>query len=209
MSLPRTVGGYVPDQFVKDQDLEKHQCGICLLICKETVHLPCTHLFCRECIGRWVVTKHNTCPFCRAGLRGHLDITNVVPDPVQSLLVSCDNVDCKWTGALKDRNLHKQKECEKELHHVACPCCKFYGPPQDYRQHKCADLSGECLVCRNSLAKLCITCEAEMSYESAKTAVCHYAQQMCGHTFHNHCLARWARTRPSCPLCDQPLTRAV
>jgi hypothetical protein len=201
MSLPAIVGGYQLDQFV-EQDLLLFQCGICTLVCKETVSLPCNHGFCRECIGRWVVTNHDTCPYCRSVFNGHNDMKSVTLDPVLQLQVRCDNKGCTWIGKICDREHHKKQECLMEDRRIACPCCKFYGPVEEYRNHKCDELKGECIICTNLLAKLCITCEAEKDYTSEKQYVCNNTKQVCNHHFHDHCLARWARKRYSCPLCD-------
>ncbi|XP_058081404.1 uncharacterized protein LOC131229455 [Magnolia sinica] len=41
-------------------------CSICLeLLSEEVVHMPCSHLFHRSCIGRWLEIS-DLCPMCRA-----------------------------------------------------------------------------------------------------------------------------------------------
>lgn len=201
-ALPPTVGGYQIDQFVKKQDLELHQCGICLLVCKQSASLPCKHVFCRECVGRWVITNHTTCPNCRAEFRGHVDIHDVVPDPVQALTVVCEHADCKWSGLLSHRYSHIRTECEKEERKVACSLCKFYGSAEDLPLHKCVDLSGTCIICCNLFDKLCITCEAGCHPDAHKDIPCGHTKKVCGHTYHDHCLERWMRTHPYCPMCN-------
>jgi hypothetical protein len=222
MSLPPIVGGYSREVFTDHQDLESYQCGICSLICKDTVKLTgCGHSFCRECIGRWVVSGHNTCPYCRATFLGHADMKSVDLDPVLMLQVQCDNQGCDWIGALGNRGHHKREECAQEDRRIACPYCQFYGETKDYRVHECAELKEECVICRNLLEKLCITCEAETTPAASSRAmmgspssehehgltvsVCKHAKQACDHQYHDHCLTRWIRKRNSCPLCDLPV----
>jgi hypothetical protein len=83
--------------------------------------------------------------------------------------------------------------------------CKFYGPVEEYKKHKCAELEGECLICRNLLAKPCMCCEAAKDYASEKVHICNYTKQICTHQFHDHCLERWVKKINSCPLCDGPI----
>ena len=47
------------------------QCAICMDTYKtnrRVLRLPCGHLFCFECIGRWLTTQSATCPTCRLAL---------------------------------------------------------------------------------------------------------------------------------------------
>src|SRR5688572_25099829 len=104
MTLPQIIGGYEQTQFLDNQNLENFQCAICTLIRKETVSLPCNHYFCRECIGRWVITNHTTCPSCRLEFGGHKNMKTIQPDPSLSLEVKCDNKGCSWIGKLGNRN---------------------------------------------------------------------------------------------------------
>lgn len=43
------------------------ECVICMQKIKDKVITPCNHEYCRECILRWIVKKHN-CPLCRSFL---------------------------------------------------------------------------------------------------------------------------------------------
>lgn len=43
------------------------ECVICMQKIKDKVITPCNHQYCRECILRWIVVRHN-CPVCRTFL---------------------------------------------------------------------------------------------------------------------------------------------
>ena len=43
-------------------------CCICANVFEDPTESPCQHVFCRECISRWLQDK-NTCPTCRSPLR--------------------------------------------------------------------------------------------------------------------------------------------
>ena len=212
MALPKIVGGYDLAQFAENQDLEKYACAICTSVRKETTSLPCNHFFCRECIGRWVVTGHKSCPYCRANFNGHMDMKTTQPDSVQYLQTKCTNAGCMWTGALGKRNEHRKNSCEKEDRRIACASCKFYGETEAYTRHQCpeSELRRECLMCRNLLEKSCIMCTTEAEYNhQEQLIVCNHGKQACNHAFHDHCLSRWMRKHPSCPLCDGPLVNPL
>lgn len=46
---------------------EGRQCAICMGDFESAVQGACRHVFCRECIARWLA-DHNSCPLCRAPL---------------------------------------------------------------------------------------------------------------------------------------------
>ncbi len=189
------VGGYELSQFVDGQDDLLKECGICLKALKETTMLPCKHLFCKECIGRWIVSGKLSCPYCRQLFNGHSDFVTVTPDPIQELLVYCSFAECKWNGPLKKKNEHHR--LEHENNDIECQFCKFNGSLITYKTHLCKEYAGICAVCHNLLNKLCITCEVIHDQQD-----CNISYLVCNHQYHNHCLLRWMRTRMSCPLCD-------
>ena len=44
------------------------RCPICMEEVREHRILPCRHVFCKDCINRWLVSK-NSCPVCRLVIR--------------------------------------------------------------------------------------------------------------------------------------------
>tara|TARA_B110001469_G_C9440808_1_gene223299 strand:+ start:227 stop:649 length:423 start_codon:yes stop_codon:yes gene_type:complete len=41
-------------------------CSICFENMKDNIKLKCEHIYCSECIKKWLTERSNTCPTCRA-----------------------------------------------------------------------------------------------------------------------------------------------
>jgi|TARA_B110000285_G_C14855369_1_gene481975 antitoxin component HigA of HigAB toxin-antitoxin module len=41
-------------------------CSICFENMKDNIKLKCDHIYCSECIKKWLTERSNTCPTCRA-----------------------------------------------------------------------------------------------------------------------------------------------
>lgn len=60
-----------------------------------------------------------------------------------------------------------------------------------------------CAICRNHLMEPCIGCQPNsMNKNSDGTGEdeCITVWGACNHAFHMHCISRWLKTRPVCPL---------
>jgi RING-box protein 1 len=55
-----------------------------------------------------------------------------------------------------------------------------------------------CAICKNNVQDPCIECQALQ--DSNQPIDCHVAWGVCNHTFHYHCISKWLKTRPVCPL---------
>jgi RING-box protein 1 len=55
-----------------------------------------------------------------------------------------------------------------------------------------------CAICKNQVHDPCIECQSFQ--DSKKPPECNVAWGICKHTFHFHCITKWLKTRPVCPL---------
>eukprot|EP01004_Peranema_trichophorum_P001244 NODE_11466_length_451_cov_12.335366_g10811_i0.p1 GENE.NODE_11466_length_451_cov_12.335366_g10811_i0~~NODE_11466_length_451_cov_12.335366_g10811_i0.p1 ORF type:complete len:121 (+),score=24.91 NODE_11466_length_451_cov_12.335366_g10811_i0:32-364(+) len=54
-----------------------------------------------------------------------------------------------------------------------------------------------CAICRNQLMDPCIKCEAEQEHN---TQDCSVIWGECNHVFHLHCIYKFVKNRPICPM---------
>eukprot|EP01083_Nonionella_stella_P299022 1014713_1 len=55
-----------------------------------------------------------------------------------------------------------------------------------------------CNICKNKLHDLCIDCESNLY--STQNKQCTRAIGSCNHVYHCHCIARWLKTKNTCPM---------
>ncbi|XP_029637870.1 bromodomain-containing protein DDB_G0280777-like [Octopus sinensis] len=114
-------GGYPPDILLhkaSKEELEKLECGICFLICKNPCHCVNKHQFCRSCVTVWSGSgdseNHNKCPVCRVS--GYYLPSGAIADNLNNRQVRCLLRSCIWVGQLK--NIHNHRHVlNKKLHH--------------------------------------------------------------------------------------------
>lgn len=61
-----------------------------------------------------------------------------------------------------------------------------------------------CAICRNHLMEPCIECQPNSI--NNLTDDCIAAWGVCNHAFHLHCIQRWLKSRPVCPLDNKDWT---
>ena len=57
-----------------------------------------------------------------------------------------------------------------------------------------------CAICRNNISDLCIECQGQPGNAAGE---CNVAWGQCNHAFHHHCISRWLKNRPVCPIDDR------
>ena len=58
-----------------------------------------------------------------------------------------------------------------------------------------------CAICRCIINDIGIDCQANQASSTAEE--CSIAWGYCNHAFHFHCISKWLRKRPNCPLDNQ------
>ncbi|ODV68685.1 RING/U-box [Hyphopichia burtonii NRRL Y-1933] len=61
-----------------------------------------------------------------------------------------------------------------------------------------------CAICRNHLMEPCIECQPNTLNNSRQECIA--AWGVCNHAFHMHCIQRWLKSRPVCPLDNKDWT---
>lgn len=62
-----------------EEELAKRECNICIETYMEgdsVIELPCTHMFHKQCIQKWLCTEKINCPVCRRDMRDFVTTTN-------------------------------------------------------------------------------------------------------------------------------------
>ncbi|EJW01519.1 hypothetical protein EDEG_00433 [Edhazardia aedis USNM 41457] len=55
-----------------------------------------------------------------------------------------------------------------------------------------------CAICRNLIMDTCVDCQH--GDNDADLGECTVAWGQCDHAFHSHCIGRWLKAKPVCPL---------
>ena len=100
--------GFEIDRFEDKDNIEKEiVCTICTEVVNDPVQTPCEHLFCKECITRWLTGDHGqNCPIDRQAL----SLNNLKPPGrmtrklFDKLIIKCKNFSegCKLMAKYED-----------------------------------------------------------------------------------------------------------
>ena len=112
--------GFEIDRFVdKDNIVEEIVCTICTEVVKDPVQTPCEHLFCKECITKWLTGEHEkNCPIDRqaVSLNDLKPPSRMTRKLFDKLIIKCKNFSegCKLMAKYEDMPhliKHETEEC--------------------------------------------------------------------------------------------------
>jgi hypothetical protein len=83
--------GFDPDIFSDDVEaMDGLLCGVCRLVVKDPVVIPCGHSFCRYCMETWMESGGDSCPCCRTSVeRGQLHPSHALRALIERETVQC------------------------------------------------------------------------------------------------------------------------
>jgi len=67
----------IKDLTERIKSLNTENCSICMDVLQNPVMLECTHMFCGQCILKWIL-KNNNCPYCRNHIPSYKKLIAIV-----------------------------------------------------------------------------------------------------------------------------------
>ncbi|KAL1469619.1 hypothetical protein MTO96_040980 [Rhipicephalus appendiculatus] len=96
-------------------------CGVCAVIPRKTVKLPCSHFLCEYCFASASKPDSRQCPLDRIPFNEAACTTMKFPSKIKNYLkVHCWNetAGCKFVGTMADLLQHYEKDCA--FHFLIC-----------------------------------------------------------------------------------------
>ncbi|KAI8500975.1 hypothetical protein Bbelb_210700 [Branchiostoma belcheri] len=84
-------------------------CSICRCVMEDPQECPCGHVFCKDCIQRWL-RSHSTCPNCRKQCQQVKPVLPMVRNLISHLTIRCENhqAGCDKKVQLEYYDSHKE-----------------------------------------------------------------------------------------------------
>lgn len=128
---------YQVDYFdpVPDEELV---CSICQSVFCDPVQSPCRHVFCRNCIVKWLESNRN-CPICRKRTTKSTikEVVPLVKNMIMKLTLRCHNSEmgCEERFSLENCESHV-KDCVFEMVQCKNKPCKMMFMKRDVQEHE-------------------------------------------------------------------------
>jgi hypothetical protein len=146
------------DDFVAESQLiiQDYKCPLCSGIYMNPVVDLCGHVFCKNCILKYIEKKEKLCPISGWKLEeGNMSSLVIINEILGKQSVQCKNKtsDCKWIGKLAELDVHMSTQCLKQI--VNCPHdgCSVHLLREDIEQHS-RDCSFRIVICQDCHVKI-------------------------------------------------------
>ena len=140
--------GWNIDRFLaKDTIVSEFICSICTDVVEFPVQTPCQHLFCNECIRRWINAGNRTCPEDRQALT-----VNALKPPsrltlqfLNKLIIRCKNYNdgCRLMSTFEDviqLKEHETNQCQVDPNSLVREVCDTYEKEEMVMKEKINEL---------------------------------------------------------------------
>jgi len=122
-------------------------CSVCLGVFDTPHRTKCGHVFCQQCIHRWLDSQ-SACPACRAPV----DADELVPDRLAAAIIDnlpshCQLRDkgCTWIGPHRELGAHLASACPCVM--LTCAACQEEHPRAALAEHALTCPGGAPMPC--------------------------------------------------------------
>ncbi|GFQ66400.1 e3 ubiquitin-protein ligase PDZRN3-B [Trichonephila clavata] len=125
---------YQVDYFDPPPD-EELICSICRSVFCDPVQSPCNHVFCRNCINKWLENNRN-CPICRKRTTKYTvqEVVPLIKNMIMKLNLHCHNME-KEMIMRKDMPDHERNNCPHR--YIRCQTCCLKVSSVQPNKHNC------------------------------------------------------------------------
>ena len=134
--------GFETEKFVGTVD-DELICPICDLVLENPLQIiECQHVFCSDCITKWIQTGNQTCPLDRKIIqKEQLKTPRLVIKFLEKLQVKCDFTSQGCDSIVKLEHLSQHcKQCKFNPNNkTKCPQCGMSMGKEEFKNHNCDD----------------------------------------------------------------------
>ena len=138
--------GFDIERFIDSVD-EELICPICESVLENPLQIiECEHVFCSDCITKWIQTGNQTCPCDRKTIqKDDLRSPRFVIKFLEKLQIKCDFTSQGCDSIVKLEHLSQHcKQCKFNPNNkTKCPQCGMSMGKEEFKNHNCDDYDEE------------------------------------------------------------------